>query len=241
MNSIQYPTDQQAKEWLVEIGKRMYDQGYVVTNDGNISLKVSENEIWVTPTGVSKGFMTPDIMVKMNLQGDILEGNAKPSSEVKMHIRVFTENPNVNAVVHAHPVCATAFAIAGIPLEDPFMVESAIGLGVVPVARYATTGTQEVPDSIAPFCKEYGGVLLSNHGALTWGRDILQAYYRMETLENYAKTTFLVKNLGGGRLLSQNQMDEIEAKKEPLGILDGVMPKGVEQEQNTTDVMPKER
>ena len=145
-----YCTDQEARRQILDIGRRMYEQQYVSSNDGNISIRVGENRIWVTPTGVSKGYMTEDILVCLDLSGNILEGTAKPSSEVKMHLRVYQENSAVRAVVHAHPIASTAFAIARIPLDVALMTESVVGLGVVPVAPYATTGSQGIPDSVAP-------------------------------------------------------------------------------------------
>ncbi len=234
-----YPTDQQAKEMIVEYGRRMYQQGYVVTNDGNISVKVSPFEIWVTPTGVSKGFMNTDMMVKMNLDGNILEGNAKPSSEVKMHLRVYQENPVVRGVVHAHPVHATSFAIAGVALDEPILVEAMLQLGAVPVAHYAKPGTYDVPDSIAPYCRDYNAVLLSNHGALTWGESLMQAYYRMEVLETYASMALNVKVLGQKRCLSREQISELDLLRRQMGLGCGKLPQGYAQAENLTDVIPK--
>lgn len=117
-----YPTDEEAKRAIVEFGKRMYARGYVVTNDGNITIKVGENTIWCTPTGVSKGYMNEDMMVKMDLDGNVLEGTRKPSSEIKMHLRVYRENPDVMSVVHAHPIAATTFAIAGLAMDTNMKV-----------------------------------------------------------------------------------------------------------------------
>lgn len=234
-----YPSDQQAKAMLVEYGRRMYEHGYVVTNDGNISVKVSPTEIWVTPTAVSKGFMTPEMMVKMDLDGNILEGERKPSSEVKMHLRVYKENKKVRGVVHAHPTNATSFAIAGIPLDDPILVESMLQLGAVPVARYAKPGTYDVPDSIAPYCKDYNAVLLSNHGALTWGESLMQAYYRMEVLETYAAMELNVRALNQKRRLSTEQIAELQQLRDTLELGSAKMPKGCDAAENLTDIIPQ--
>ena len=234
-----YPSDQHAKAMLVEYGRRMYEHGYVVTNDGNISVKVSPTEIWVTPTAVSKGFMTPEMMVKMDLDGNILEGERKPSSEVKMHLRVYKENKKVRGVVHAHPTNATSFAIAGIPLDDPILVESMLQLGAVPVARYAKPGTYDVPDSIAPYCKDYNAVLLSNHGALTWGESLMQAYYRMEVLETYAAMELNVRALNQKRRLSTEQIAELQQLRDTLELGSAKMPKGCDAAENLTDIIPQ--
>ncbi|WP_045514851.1 class II aldolase/adducin family protein [Neobacillus niacini] len=221
----QYYSDLEAREMICEIGRRMYNRNYVAANDGNISVKVRPNAIWTTPTGVSKGYMTPDMMVKMDLSGKILSGNLKPSSEVKMHLRVYNENPEVNAVVHAHPPVATSFAIAGICLDKPILPEAIVLLGTVPVAPYALPGTQEVPDSIAPYCKEHNAVLLANHGALTWGRDLVEAYFRMESLEHYA-TILMHSNhiLKKANELNQSQITDLIKIRESMGIKAGGVP-----------------
>ena len=211
IKNCNYPTDQEAKDLISEVGKRMYEKGFVAANDGNISCKVAEDEIWATPTGVSKGYMTSDMLVKLNLKtGEILEGKLKPSSEIKMHFRVYEENSQAMAVTHAHPPVATSFAVAGICLDKPILPEAVIQLGKVPIADYATPGTQEVPDSIAPFCKDYNGVLLANHGALTWGKSIMEAYFRLETMEYYATVSMYTGEIiKKQNLLSKEQIEDL--------------------------------
>ena len=128
-----FPSDYEAKQAILEVGRRMYMKNFVAANDGNISCKVSEDTIWCTPTGVSKGYMTDDMLVLMDLDGNVLKGNLKPSSEVKMHLRVYKENPKMNAVVHAHPPTATAFAVANIPLDKYILPEAILTVGTVPI------------------------------------------------------------------------------------------------------------
>ncbi|WP_226679015.1 class II aldolase/adducin family protein [Mesobacillus jeotgali] len=220
-----YLSDFEAKKLICEIGRRVYNKNFVAANDGNISVKVGPNTIWTTPTGVSKGFMTPDMMVKMDLSGKVISGKLKPSSEVKMHLRVYHENPDVNAVVHAHPAVATSYAIAGISLDQPVSPEAVVILGTVPVAPYATPGTQEVPDSIAPYCKDYNAVLLANHGALTWGSDLMQAYYRMESLEHYALMLMYSNNIiNKTNELNCAQISDLIDIREKMGIKTGGVP-----------------
>ena len=212
-----YPTDREAKTLLLEAGRRLYERGFVASNDGNMSVLVSAGTLWTTPTGVSKGFMTEDMLVKTDLAGTVLEGTRKPSSELKMHLRVYQENPDLIACVHAHPPVATSFAISGIALDRPILPEAIVQLGTVPVAPYAEPGTQAVPDSIAPFCRDYGGVLLANHGALTWGYDLTQAYYRMETLEYYAQVTInSVFLLGRANALTGEQVERLTEQRQRL-------------------------
>ena len=137
---IPYPTDAQAKADILAAGRKIYQRGLVAANDGNLSVRVGENALWVTPTGVCKGDMTEDMLVKMTLDGTVLEGTRKPSSETKMHLRIYQENPTVRAVVHAHPPVATTFAAAGIPLDKPVLQEAVVQLGTVPVAPFALPG-----------------------------------------------------------------------------------------------------
>lgn len=238
VNEQNYLTDKEATSQLVALGRRMYEHDYVVTNDGNITVKVSPTELWVTPTGISKGYMTPDMMVKMDLEGNIISGSYKPSSEIKMHLRVYKENPQVCGVVHAHPINATSFAIAGIPLDAPILVEAMLQLGAVPIARYAKPGTYDVADSIAPYCNDYNAVLLSNHGALTWGNSLMQAYNRMEVLETYAKMTLNVQALNRCRALSNQQIAELQKLRVDMGLGRGKLPLGVSTPENLTDILP---
>lgn len=218
IEGVNYPSDSEAKRALVDIGRRIYEKGFVAANDGNISCKADANTIWITPTGVSKGYMTPDMMIKINLEGKILDGKLKPSSEYKMHLRVYKENPDVMAVTHAHPPIATSFSIAGISLDKAILPEAIVQLGEVPIAPYATPGSQEVPDSIAPFCKTHNAVLLANHGALSWGKDIYQAFYRMESIEYYANILMYTGYIiGKQNELSHNQVEELLNIRRKLG------------------------
>ena len=234
-----YPSEQEARELLVQAGHVLYDQGYVVTNDGNISLKIAPDVIVVTPHGISKGSMNPDMMIVMDLDGTVLNQAEgwPPSSEVKMHLRAYRENPAINAVVHAHPIYATAYAIAGIALDEPILCESALQTGIVPVAHYAEPGTNEVPDSIAPYVNEYGAVLLSNHGVLTWGSNLDEAMSRMEVVENYAQISFVVRQLGSMRRLSKGQVRGLARIRRNMNMSPVVLPTGVEFATNTVDVL----
>lgn len=222
---IRYPSDFEAKKAIIEVGKRMYNKGFVAANDGNISCKVAQNAVWATPTGVSKGYMTPDMLVKMDLTGKVLMGSYKPSSEMKMHLRVYQENPDVRAVTHAHPPVATSFAIAGISLDKAILPEAVIQLGSVPIAHYATPGSQEVPDSIAPYCKSHNAVLLANHGALSWGKDVFEAFFRLESIEYYATILMYTGSIiGKQNELSCGQVNDLLDIRKNLGIGSGGVP-----------------
>lgn len=194
---IQYPTDQKAKSEIIAIGQKMYQLGMVAANDGNISCRVAPDVIWATPTGVSKGDMTADMLIKLDLAGNIIEGSYKPSSELKMHIMIYEQSGEVGAVTHAHPACATAFAVAHIALDQPVMPEAVINLGMVPVAPYATPGSLDLAKGAATYVKEHKALLLANHGALSWGQDLKEAFFRLETLEHYAKILLYSRYLIG--------------------------------------------
>jgi L-fuculose-phosphate aldolase len=225
MKTNPYLSDFEAKKMICEIGGRIYKKNFVAANDGNISIKVRDDMIWTTPTGVSKGFMRPDMMVKMTLDGKIVQGKHKPSSEVKMHLRAYKENPDIRAVVHAHPPVATSFAIAGVELNRPISPEAVVLLGTIPVAPYATPGTEEVPDSIAPYCLTHNAVLLGNHGALTWGKDIIEAHYRMESLEHYAlMTMYSTSIIQKTNELDCRQVSDLIGMRSKMGITSGGTP-----------------
>ena len=198
-----YPTDAEAKAQIIEAGLKIYQRGLVAANDGNLSVRVGENALWVTPTGVSKGFMTEDMLVKLDLDGNVLAGTRKASSETKMHLRIYQENPDVRAVVHAHPPAATAFAAAGIPLDRPVLQEAVVQLGTVPVA---------------PYCRDYRALLLEYHGAVTWGETMERAYFRLECLEQMANVTLHLKTLGCDRVMPEGLVKELEGLRPAWGI-----------------------
>lgn len=203
--------EQEIRQEMCEIGRRVYDRGMVAANDGNFSVKLNNNEFLCTPTGVSKGFMTSEYICRIDAEGRLLEtnGDFKPSSEMKMHLRVYKERPDVQAVVHAHPPYATTFAAAGIPLEKPVLSEAILTLGRVPVARYGTPSTREVPDAVAEYLPYCDAMLLANHGALTYGDSLMNAYHKMESVEFYARILYQTHMLGGARELSSEQVGDI--------------------------------
>lgn len=199
------------RKQMCDVGQRVYNRGMVAANDGNFSVKIGPNEILCTPTGVSKGFMTPNMICKVDMDGNVLktDGIHKPSSEVKMHLRVYKCRPDVNAVVHAHPMYGTAHAICGIPLTKQIMPESTIFLGEVPIAPYGMPSTPEIPDAIEPYFNAYDAVLLENHGALAWGVDLLGAYFKMEGLEFYAQLSYTTQMMGGPKELPAHEVQRL--------------------------------
>ena len=213
-----YPTDAEAKREILDIGKKLYERGFVAANDGNLSVRVGENAVWATPTGVSKGSMTEDMLVKLDLDGRVLEGSAKPSSEVKMHLRIYKEQPQMRGVAHAHPPFSTTFAAAGLPLDEGLIQETVVLVGTVPVAPYAVPGSAALADSVAPFCKDYSALLLEHHGLVTWGKSLQQAYFFLESAEALARVMLYTRQLGADHLLTESQIDSLIALRPGWGV-----------------------
>lgn len=214
------------KSEIIEAGRRLYLSGLVVSNDGNISAVNDDGTLWATPTGVSKGFMTEDMLVRLDMDGNVLEGGMRPSSEIKLHLAVYRANPALRAVVHAHPPKAAVFASAGLPLDSAILQETVVQLGKVPLAPYALPGTAELAGSAAPFCREYNAVLLEYHGAVTWGDSVEQALRRMESVEYYAKVLLDLRLLGAERPMSGERIDALLALRPGWGISGGGRPRG---------------
>lgn len=208
------------REQICDICHKMWQLGWVAANDGNVSVKLPDGSFLATPTGISKSFITPEKLVRITDTGAVLEGEEgyRPSSEIKMHLRCYQERPDVGAVLHAHPPTATGYAVAQRPLDEYSMIETVLTLGSVPVTPYGTPSTYEVPDAIAPYLGKHDAVLLANHGALTVGSDVVTAYYRMETLELFAKISLNAHLLGGAKEISRENIDRLITMREGYGI-----------------------
>ncbi len=211
---------QEIKEQICDVCNKMWLLGWVAANDGNVSVKVSDNEILATPTGISKSFITPEKLVLIDLDGNVLEAEEgyRPSSEIKMHLCCYKEREDVKAVLHAHPPTATGFAVAHVHMDNYVMIEDILTLGSVPVTPYGTPSTEEVPNAIRPYLQEHDAMLLENHGALTVGADLLTAYYRMETLELWAKIELNAHLLGGAKEISRPNIDKLISMRDKYGV-----------------------
>jgi len=205
---------------IVEVGRRLWSRGYVASNDGNISVRLDDGRLLMTPASVSKGFMTPEMMVITDLEGNLLEGapGRKPSSEAKMHLVVYRVRPDINAVVHAHPPLSTGFAVAGIPLDRAVLAEVVTTLGSIPIADYGTPSTPALADAVEPYVKAHDGLLLANHGALALGTDLFGAYYKMETIEHFARISLVARMLGREHLLSREEVGRLQQLRGTYGI-----------------------
>lgn len=202
---------EEIKEQICDVCHKMWQLGWVAANDGNVSVKLEDGTFLATPTGISKSFITPEKLVRVDETGKVLEGleGYRPSSEIKMHMRCYKERPDVGAVVHAHPPTATGYAVAGKSLDEYSMIETVICVGSIPVTPYGTPSTDEVPEAIAPYLSEHDVLLLRNHGALTVGCDLITAYYRMETLEHFAKVSLTAHMLGGAKEIPMQEIDKL--------------------------------
>jgi L-fuculose-phosphate aldolase len=199
------------REEICSVCRLLYERGYVVSNDGNVSARVAPDKVLITPSGVGKGRMTPEMLVLCDLQGSVLEGDRYPSSESKMHLMVYRERSDVMSVVHAHPPISTAFAICRRPLRERYLAETVLGLGEVPVTEFAMLSTDEVPNSVKPFVRDHNAVLLANHGALTWGPSVLAAFDRMEVVEQTARVYYYVDRMGGGVEITPEQAETLRS------------------------------
>ncbi len=208
------------REQICDVCHKMWQLGWVAANDGNVSVKLEDGTFLATPTGISKSFITPEKLVRINAAGEVLEGEPgyRPSSEIKMHMRCYEKRDDVGAVVHAHPPTATGFAVAHLPMDRYTMIESVLTIGSVPVTPYGTPSTYEVPDAIEPYLEEHDALLLENHGALTVGADLITAYYRMETLELGAKINLVAHLLGGEREISPENIQRLCDMRAGYGI-----------------------
>ena len=233
--NVTYPTLGEAKSAMIGVGKELHQRGFTAANDGNFSCKLSPDTILTTPTGVSKGSLTEEMLVITTLEGDVLFGSARPSSELQLHLRIYRENPSILAVVHAHPPMSTALAVAGIAPQTELLPEGIVQLGTVPIAPYATPSTLDVAQSVAPFCHQHCAILLSNHGAVTWGGSLKEACYRMETLEHISTVTIYTRGfLGAQRPLSSAQITTL-TQTVPCPF---PSPKGAHTATNTQAVLP---
>jgi len=202
-------TIQQLRDDIVRFGKMLHQNGLVAATDGNISARMSDGTVLCTPTLMSKGMMEGDDLVIVDEHGRKLSGRREASSEIAMHLLIYRERPDVNAVVHAHPPTATGYAAAGIPLDTALCSEIVVTLGSVPLARYGTPGTTELADALSPLIPDHQAILMANHGVVTYGEDLLTAYMNMETVEHYAKIALVTHMLGRQEPLTGQHLDKL--------------------------------
>lgn len=203
------PSERQIRRQIVLFGGMLHQRGYVAATDGNLSVRLDEDRVLATPTAMCKGMMRPSDLVIVDLEGRCLAGRRCVSSEIGMHLLVYRRRPDIRAVVHAHPPTATGFAAAGMALNQPLVSEVVIGLGSIPLARYGTPGTPELCEALEPFLSQYDAILMSNHGVVTYGTDLHQAYMKMETVEHFAQIALVTHVLGRQEPLGDEELEKL--------------------------------
>lgn len=206
-------SEAQHRQEICTAGRWMYERGFIVACEGNLSVRLDEDRILTTPTCMNKGMLEPGELVITNLEGCQLTGERKFSSELAMHLLFYRMRPDVNAICHAHPPTATGFAAAGRALDQALLPEVIIGLGKIPLVRYATPGTPDLSHALEPFVPHYDAMLLANHGAVTCGPDLLTAFFRMETIEHFAKIVLAAELAGDPVLLSSREVAKLMAAR----------------------------
>ena len=211
-------TEKEHRQNIVEVGRMVYAKGWVAANDGNISIRLDQNRILATPTGISKGRMQADDLIICDLNGDKIEGRRERTSEIAMHTTVYRLRPDVQAVVHSHPPVSTGFAVAGKALNLAILPEVVIGLGCVPLAGYGLPGTPALTEGMLPYIPKYDALLMANHGAVCYGEDVFKAYFKMETLEHVARITLVAELLGGPKVLPRAEVQKLFDSRVRYGI-----------------------
>ena len=203
------PTERKHREEIVRYGRTLHEKGFVAAMDGNLSVRLKQDRILVTPTGLSKGSMRPADLVIVDLDGKQVAGRRHVTSEIGMHLMIYRTRPDIKAIVHAHPPTATGFAAAGIALTEPLVCEVVMGLGCIPLARYGTPGTAELAQSLEPYVPKYDAILMSNHGVVAYGDTLEHAYMKMETVEHFAQISLVTHMLGRQQPLQEREIEKL--------------------------------
>lgn len=211
-------TAQEHRAEIVRICHLIYEKGWVAANDGNVSVRLAEDRILCTPTAISKAMVEADDLIVCDMAGNKVEGHRERTSEIAMHITIYSMRSDVAAVVHAHPPVATGFAAAGRALDKALLPEAIIQLGAVPLAAYGLPGTPALTEGMLPLIPEYDALLMENHGCVSYGRDAWQAFFRMEMVEHLARITFVAEMLGGARPLPREEVDKLFAARKRYNV-----------------------
>jgi len=206
---IPMASERQYRDQIVRYGRMLHQRGFVAATDGNLSVRLSDNRILATPTCMSKGCMRAADLVIVDSGGRVVSGKRNVSSEIGMHLLIYRMRPDIKGIVHAHPPTATGFAAAGVPLNQPLVCEVVIGLGSIPLAKYGTPGTNELTDALEPLIPGFDAILMSNHGVVAYGRDLEQAYMKMETVEHFAQIALVTHQLGHQQPLGATELEKL--------------------------------
>lgn len=212
-------TERELREAICEVGRMLYDRGFVAAGDGNISARLADGSLLATPTMVCKGRMTPEMIVHCKADGSPQAGQGRPSSELAMHLEIYRLRADIHAIVHAHPPTATGFAVAGLALDRALLSEVVLTLGCIPLTEYGTPSTNEIVDALSPFIPAHDALLLANHGAVAYGPHMEAALSNMETLEHFAKISLVAHLLGGARQLPARAVEKLIEVREKAGYM----------------------
>ncbi len=211
---ISMPSDRQHRLAIVQYGRMLHENGFVAATDGNLSVRLDEDRLLVTPTCICKGRMRASDMVIVDMQGKRLAGKRIVSSEIAMHLLIYRLRPDVHGIVHAHPPTATGFAASGYGLSRPLVCEVVVGLGSIPLARYGTPGTPELTDALEPLIPQHDAILMANHGVVTFGSSLESAYMKMEIVEHFAKISLVTHLLGNAQPLGEKEVEKLVAVRD---------------------------
>lgn len=211
-------TEREYRQEIVHVGRMVWEKGWVAANDGNISVRLDQDRVLCTPTQICKGLMQPDDMIICDMKGNKISGTRERTSEIMMHLTVYNLRPDIRSVVHAHPPVATGYAAAGRSLNLALLPEVVIGLGCVPLAGYGLPGTPELTDPMLPLIPKYEALLMGNHGAVCYGEDVYKAFFRMETVEHFARISLVAELLGGAQVLPKLEVDKLLDSRSRYGV-----------------------
>ena len=211
-------SERELRQDIVDIGRLVYQKGWVAANDGNITIRLSPDRILATPTGISKGMMHVEDLIIVDKQGSKVEGRRECTSEIFMHCTVYNMRPDIHSVLHAHPPVATGFATAGRPLDQALLPEVIIGLGCVPLAAYGLPGTPALTEPMLPYIPKYDAIMMGNHGAVCYGEDVYKAFFKMETVEHFARIALVAELLGGAKVLPKTEVDKLLDSRTRYGV-----------------------
>jgi L-fuculose-phosphate aldolase len=211
-------TEREYRQDIIDVGKLVFQKGWVAANDGNITVRLDKDRILATPTGICKGMMDHDDLIIVDMKGQKIEGKKECTSEIAMHLTVYEMRPDIRSVVHAHPPVATGFATAGRALNLALLPEVIIGLGCVPLADYGLPGTPELTKPMLPLIPKYDAIMMGNHGAVCYGPDVYKAFFKMETVEHFARISFVAEMLGGAKALPRVEVDKLLDARTRYGV-----------------------
>ena len=211
-------TEKELRQDIVEIGRYVWQKGWIAANDGNITIRLDENRVLCSPTGVCKGLMQPEDLIIVDMQGRKLEGRLEGTTEIAMHLAVYNLRPDIKSVLHAHPPVATGFATAGRPLNLALLPEIIIGLGCIPLAGYGLPGTPALIEPMLPLIPKYDALMMGNHGVVSYGEDVFKAFFRMESVEHFARITLVAELLGGPTVLPRDEVQKLVDARQRYGV-----------------------